>query len=736
MEVSHSLFVQFLDQTQQLKIPIYQRRYSWEKKHCEKLLEDIIDIGKSNKPSHFMGSIVFKSSRKRMTNLSIIDGQQRITSMTMLFAALVDYLFKNPHDAERIDVDDAESVADDFLFNPKKKGEYKYKLVLTEDDNPIYKKIINNLLDEEELKLNNIDSRNRLYKTFKFYSENINEENVFSIWEGINKLNIVTLDLTDAESPQAIFESLNSTGKELNSSDLIRNYLLMDLNDEEQIDIYNNYWHKIESSFENSKESFDDFIKHYLNIKYNSVIKGNIYDNFRKFTEEKAESEQFSTVFELIEDLVEDVEKYWEYFKKVIFLEESNKKLKRSFETLNQLPYTIVRPFIYRLYEDYDAKKLDSKEFIGIINYTESYMLRRTIDGRDSEALKGFFTKAYQKLDKENYLESYKYLLLSSSGQSVMPTDSEFKEAFLTRELYKARNINKYVLLKLTNFNESNEPTHMEDVNIEHIMPQNTNLSSAWQEELGDDWQEVHDKYLHKVGNLTLTANNSKLGDKPFMKKRTMSGGFDDSHVHLNEYFKDNNIEHWNKEEIIKRSNLLFDKAKQIWKYPTLSAETIEKYKNKPSEPTLDDFHQDEPTNNNKRYWTDCKNKIDNNYQHIFTSTKPSLRSDYRLYIGCKGTRIQLNVNSYTNEVKSQIYITDNKELFNYLYNQKEEIEEECNLDLIWESLDEQASSTISVINIFDLDDDWAWDDSIEWQLEIAEKLYNTFSDRIKEFNN
>ena len=733
MEVSYTLFVQFLDQTQQLKIPIYQRRYSWEKKHCEKLLEDIMDIGKSNKPSHFMGSIVFKTSRGRMTNLSIIDGQQRITTMTMLFAALVDYLFKNPQDAERNDVDDAESVADDFLFNPKKKGEFNYKLVLTEDDNPIYKKIINNLLDEEELRLNDNDSRNRLYKSFKFYSENIKEDNVDSIWKGINKLKIVTLDLSDAESPQAIFESLNSTGKELNSSDLIRNYLLMDLSEEEQNDIYNNYWHKIESSFENSKESFDDFIKHYLNIQYNNVIKGNIYDNFRKFTEEKAE--QFNDVFELIKDLVGDVEKYWEYFKKVIFLEETNRKLKRSFETLNQLPYTIVRPFIYRLYEDYDKEELNSEEFIEIINYTESYMLRRTIDSRDSEALKGFFTKAYQKLDKENYVESYKYLLLSSSGQSIMPTDSEFKEAFISRDLYKARNINKYVLLKLTNFNESNEPTHMEDVNIEHIMPQNTNLSTAWQEELGDDWQKVHEKYLHKVGNLTLTGNNSRLGDRPFMEKRTMAGGFDESHVHLNEYFKNNEIEHWNEEEIIKRSNLLFDKAKQIWKYPTISAETIEKYKNKPEETTLDVFHQEEPTNNNKRYWTDCKNKIDNYYQGIFTSTKPSLRNDYRLYVGWQGGRIQLNVNSYTNEVKSQIYIKDNKELFNYLYNQKEEIEDECDLDLIWESLEEQASSTISVTNIFDLDDDWEWDESIEWQLKIAEKLYHTFSDRITAFN-
>lgn len=735
MKVSDPLFVHFLDQTQQLKIPIYQRRYSWEKKHCEKLLEDIMDIGKSDKPSHFIGSIVFQTTRERVTNLSIIDGQQRITTMTMLIAALVDYLFKNPQDAERIEVEDAEEVADDFLFNPKKRGELKYKLVLTEDDNPIYQKIINNLLDEEELRLNNKDSRSKVYKAFKFYSEHINEENVDFIWEGINKLKIVTLDLGDADSPQAIFESLNSTGKELNSSDLIRNYLLMDLSEDQQDDIYyTHHWYDIEYSFENSKESFDDFIKHYLNIKYNSVIKGDIYDNFRKFTEEMGE--RYTDYFELIKDLVADVEKYWEYFKQIIFLDEENKKLKRSFETLNQLPYTIVRPFIYRLYEDYDHKLLDPEEFIEIINYTESYMLRRTIDSRDSEALKGFFTKAYQKLDKENYLESYKYLLLTSSGQSKMPTDSEFEDAFITRDLYKARNINKYVLLKLTNFNESNEPTHIEDVTIEHIMPQNANLSAAWQEELGDNWQDDHKDYLHKVGNLTLTANNSRLGDKPFMEKRTMTGGLDKSHIHLNEYFKINDIQHWNKEEIIKRSNLLFDKAKQIWKYPDLSPEVIEKYKNKSEEPTLDDFHQDEPTNNNKRYWTDCKNKIDNYYHDIFTSTKPSLRSDYRLYVGWQKARIQLNVNSYTNEVKSQIYITDNKELFNYLYDQKEEIEAECNLDLIWESLDEQTSSTISVINIFDLDDDWAWDDSIEWQLEIAEKLYNTFSDRIRAFSN
>ena len=735
MDVSHTYFVQFLDQTQQLKIPIYQRRYSWEKKHCEKLLEDIMNIGESDKPSHFMGSIVFRSRRRRITTLSIIDGQQRITTMTMLFAALVDYLKKNPQDAERIDVDDADAVAYDFLINANKRGDQWFKLVLTEDDDPIYRNIIKSLVNGDELRLSSDDSRSRMYKSFKFYSENIKEDNVHSIWKGINKLMIVTLDLTDAESPQAIFESLNSTGLELNKSDLIRNYLLMDLNDDDQREIYRK-WHKIESSFENSKESFDDFIKHYLSIKYNNVIKGDIYENFKKFTEEKAEEEQFNDNFELIEDLVDDVKKYWEYFKQVVFLEEGKRKLRRSFETLNQLPYTTVRPLILRLYEDYANHELDPEEFIEIINYTESYMLRRTIGGRDSDTVKGSFPKIYELLDKANYLESYQYFLLSKGGQSKFPTDQEFYEAFISRELYNARNIRKYVLLKLTNFNETNERTHIEDVNIEHIMPQNANLSLDWQEELGDDWQDVHKEYLHRVGNLTLTANNSRLSDKTFMEKRTMPGGFDGSHIHLNEYFKDNDIEHWNKEEIIKRADFLFDKAKQIWKYPTLSPETIERYRDQPEETTLDDYPQDEPTNNNKRYWTDCQNKIDNHYQGIFTSTQPSIRSDYRLYVQWpRRTWIQLNVNSYTNEVKSQIVFRD-KELFNYLYNQKDEIEEGTDLDLFWESLDERASATISVTNIFDLEDDWAWDASIEWQLEIAEKLYNTFSDRIRAFNN
>lgn len=725
MKVTDDYFSKFLGQPQQLKIPIYQRKYSWERKQCEQLFKDIERIGQSDKKSHFIGSLVFQSYRGRISTLVIIDGQQRITTLSLIMAALARYLVENPEAQNIIDYD-AEYIVNEYLFNVNRKGEMRYKLLLTDDDDKIYKKIIDNILPKDEFKFNDNDKSSKLFKSYELFRKTINEENVEAIWRGIDKLYIVSLDLGEdgEDSPQAIFESLNSTGKELNSTDLIRNFLLMDLSPEEQESIYYNYWRPIEKVFENNKESFDEFIKHYLIIQYNNIIYGDIYDAFKKFRKQ----ERFKT----IEDLVKDVYKYWEFFKKIIFNEEKNSKLKQSFKSINQLPYNIIRPFIIRLYEDYEKGNLKLEEFIEIINYTESYMVRRAICDRDSQSLNAVFAKMYKRLDPDNYLESYKYVLSSRIGKTSIPDDDEFEKYFVNVDLYHSKGINRYVLLKLTNFN-SKELTDIGECNIEHIMPQNPNLSEEWKEELGPDWEEIHTNYLHVVGNLTLTGSNSELGDKPFMEKRKMHGGFDESTINLNSYFK--NVSHWNKDEIIKRSNILFEYAKEIWKYPYLSDETKAKYDDKHKQSTLDDeFKQDNSENPNIRYWTQFIKQMEENYPIFNTQRKPSTRNEFILPTGKNKAKIHLSINSITNEVRTQLVISD-KKLYEYLYNQKNEIESEFNIEFTWENLEDKKSASIFIINDkFDLEDDWEWDNSIKWQLDTAEIMYAAFKDKINEF--
>lgn len=726
-------FIEFINQIQQLKIPIYQRKYSWEKKQCDQLLKDIIKIGKTQNENHFMGSIVYQKNDFPMLTLTIIDGQQRITSLSLLMGALAKFLVQNPENQEKIKIT-GENIVNLYLLNQGYNGDEKYELRLTDDDNSTYRKIIDNILDEDEFKFKENDKKSRLYKTFEFFSLNITEDNFEFIWNGIRQLTLSCIQL-EHEFPQAIFESLNSTGKGLNSTDLIRNFLLMNLSPDEQKHIYNTYWHEVESIFADSKESFDVFIKYYLNVQYKDSVGGNIYDAFKDFTfdynEKNSDNEDIS--YEIIEKLVKDVYKYWNYYLKIVFDKETNPKLRKSFKTLNQLPYTIVRPFMLNLYEDFEEGKLGPEEFIEIIDYTESYMFRRSICNLDSQSLKGFFSKMYTNLNKEDYLESYKYILKTKTGKSMMPGDDDFEKYFKNEDIYHS-NIKEYVLLKLIYF-DSSETINLDECTIEHIMPQNTNLSREWQEELGlDDWQRVHETYLHTIGNLTLVESsiNSKLGDRLIMEKR--EEGYDKSNIALNKYFSDNNIEHWNEDEIKKRRNYLFKKAKEIWVYPEISDQTKQNYDNKPKEQPLDEYKQKDRENNNLRYWKECKLIIDRDYKKYFTPRTPKPKNNYIISIGTSSAQIELTRNSNNNEVKSQLRVYD-YELFMYLYEQSAEIESQFEDKLVWDTF--EKSYTISIITTsFDLEDDWTWDESIKWQLDTAKMLYDLFNSKMEEYNN
>lgn len=548
--------LKFLGERQQLSIPIYQRKYSWTDEECKQLLDDILRVGGSDEETHFIGSVVYMNQKGHIaspiTELMIIDGQQRITTITLLISAIVDFLLKNPNE----EIIPPENLINYYLLNNMEIGEKRYKLILTQDDKKTLIKIIDSLENNEELLFNNNDS-NRIKQNFEFFKKRINKNNIETLYNGLNKLLIIWVALEhNTDNPQLIFESLNSTGLELSKADLIRNYILMGLLPDEQEKLYGNYWHEIEVLFEKNDGNFDNFIRDYLTINTGRIPKTrNIYTDFKKYSK---------TI--LVDDLVKDIYKYAFYLNSIAFGDEENPKLKESFNSLSNLGYDVVYPFMLQLYNDYKENKLSVNEFCDIITYTESYLVRRLICSIPTASLRKTFSVMYSNIDDTNYLDSYKQLLLSMENYQRMPNNYEFNRNFRLRDIYNLNAKNKdYLFDKFENFG-SKEKTNIKNYTIEHIMPQNPNLSKEWQKALGGNWKEIQKTYLHTIGNLTLTGYNSKYSDRPFAEKRDMENGFKDSAIRLNIDLQD--LETWNEDAIKNRANEFVRKADMIWLYP------------------------------------------------------------------------------------------------------------------------------------------------------------------------
>lgn len=583
MDAKINPLTKFLNNTQQLQIPIYQRRYSWNFKECKMLFDDILRIGKdSNKENnHFIGSIVYiedHTFRGEVDELLIIDGQQRLTTITLILIAISEYLKENPiHPlADKID-----KIISYYLVNDKEKGDEFYKLVLNQEDKDSLIKLINNLTKENFITFDKGDSL-RIIENYEFFRKNIDKNNLKEVYDGLLNLEIVEISLERGrDNPQLIFESLNSTGLELNQADLIRNYILMGLELEEQEKIYHSYWYNMELGFTHSKNYnlFDRFIRDYLTIKLERIPTfKNIYNEFKdysnRFKESSNKFNKYSMDFKDVEELVSAIFKYAKYYFNIIYDEEDS-DIKNIFKNLNELGFDVIRPFFLEVYRDYDEKKISKEELIEIINLVESYLLRRNICEIPTPSLNKTFATLYKSIDKDNYLESLKAEFILKGSYRKFPDNEEFENAFLSKDIYNLTTRN-YILGKLENNDFKEKPIDVESYTIEHIMPQNSNLSKKWKEDLGKNWEEVQKEYLHNIGNLTLTAYNSELSDKPFIEKITMKGGFKDSRLHLNKGLEDLNI--WNENTIKKRAKNLFSDAKNIWPYPDLSEDIANKY--------------------------------------------------------------------------------------------------------------------------------------------------------------
>ncbi len=376
--------------------------------------------------------------------------------------------------------------------------------------------------------------------------------------------------------PQLIFESMNSKGMELAQTDLIRNYIVMETEIEKQKDFYNKYWMAMEEEFEQIEQSkkskredlFNKFVRHYLTIKTREIpnIK-KVYAAFKDYRQKEGIG---------IEDLLKDLQKYCGYFCQIVFKKEADKDLNKALGFLVDLEMDVIYPLLLEFYSDYSDGVLSKADFIPIIALIESYICRRAVCGLGTNSLNKVFPSFTKHIQKDEYFKSLKAHFGYLTKKQRFPNNDEFKDCFITIDFYKFQEKNRYFFERLENF-DTKEPVNTKKCTIEHIMPQE--LTEEWKRDLGENFQKIHDKYLHTIGNLTLTGYNSEYSNNSFREKQGMEKGFKDSPLRLNQSLRD--LEFFGEEEIKKRANDLADLALKIWTYPNLDAETLEKYKPK-----------------------------------------------------------------------------------------------------------------------------------------------------------
>ena len=578
MKATEAKLLKFLKTSPQFMIPIYQRSYSWSEKECQQLWDDIIRAGQNeNVNAHFIGSIVYIEKGlyqvSSQSPILVIDGQQRLTTITLLLSALIEKLSTLPvENQEIIDGFSPKKLKNYYLCNPEEDGEKYYKLILSKTDKDSLISIVNG----KEMPKN---FSNRIKNNFEFFKEQIakNSDKLEILCKGIAKLIIVDISLSnDQDNPQLIFESMNSTGKELTQADLIRNYVLMGLDIKQQTELYEDYWRPMEIDFgqEFYTTDFDSFIRHYLTVKTGSIPrKSEVYDSFKKYSADSILNDSID-----MSSIVKDIRKFAKYYCNMTLKQEDDLELRLAFNDIKELRVDVAYPMLLEMYEDYENQIISKNDFLEILRLVESYVFRRHICAIPTNSLNKTFSSFLKAINKDNYLENIKAKFLMLRSYRRFPSDEEFSRALKTRDLYN-NSRRSFWFKKIENFNRK-EFVEINEYTIEHILPQNPNLSKEWIHMLGENWQQVQETWLHTIGNLTLTGYNSEYSDKPFISKRDREDGFKDSPIKMNQSLR--NIEKWDEDAIKRRANELIDIALKVWGSPVLPNDVLDKYRQKP----------------------------------------------------------------------------------------------------------------------------------------------------------
>ncbi|WP_063715255.1 GmrSD restriction endonuclease domain-containing protein [Chitinophaga pinensis] len=536
----------------QFVIPVYQRTYSWQRSQCQQLFRDIIKIGGNTASNgHFIGSVVyFQESIYNTTDvprLLIIDGQQRVTTVSLVILALSEFMKANEVELET----NVAKLRNYYLLNPEEEGELGYKLLLTRKDKETYCNLLDGRRPPEDHSL-------RLTENYEYFKGQITSENASQIYNGLMKLFVVDVTLEkEKDNPQLIFESMNSTGLDLSQADLIRNYILMGQDIDMQQALYENYWYPMEKSFGNEYTThFDRFVRDYLSAKTNVISNtGAVYADFKTYTSGW-----------LIKDLLAELTKYAAYYANMVLQKEKDASLLAAFKVITILKVDTAYPFLLAVYNDYSRNTIDKIAFLKILDLIISYIFRRAVCGVPTNSLNKTFLTLYKSIDKSDYVDSLAATMCLFEGSKRFPKENEFNREIKIKDLYNFRQ-KMYFLDKMENYRRK-EVVPVNSYTVEHILPQNEELNSDWQEMLGENWREIQKSWLHTLGNLTLTGYNSELSDRSFLYKKKIEGGFNQSPLNLNNYLR--KVDVWNEKQIQERAEELANIASAVWRYPKL----------------------------------------------------------------------------------------------------------------------------------------------------------------------
>lgn len=586
----------------QFVIPVYQRNYDWKEMQCLQLLKDIYQVAENEAmPSHFIGSIVFiqdgvYSTRKNV--LTIIDGQQRLTSLTLLLLAAA-HKAKGEGNGTL-----AEEILDDYILN-KRSDEGKIKLRPVKKDDEALSYLISEKFDREYA------GYSRIVENYKFFKTELATRKLDHIVQGVEKLHFVEVSLERGkDDPQRIFESLNSTGLDLSQSDLIRNYVLMDVEPSEQARIYDSYWVDIEANCleEKSKQSrLSDFVRDYLTFKFRQISsKNQVFQSFRQRYD--FSSIGISQKMAELEELLRDMKRYSKYYGKFINGSNSNPKIQEGLRNINRLEVNTAYPFLLEVFSDHEDQVIGDDVLIEILNLIQSYVWRRFICSLPTNSLNKTFMTLYQNIRTDEYLMSLETALVKKRGHQRFPNNGELAESLKTKDFYNIHAKNRmYFFERLENYGK-NIPFHIEGnekVTTEHILPQTP--SKEWKVSLGDQLASLHERYLHTVANLTISGNNGELGNRPFLQKRDLPDyGYTASGLWLNQYLS--GIDKWGEEELLTRLQLLVARTNEIWPIPDIpEPEKVET-------PETNVFDLDDATNRKLEYFIFFEEKYEERY--------------------------------------------------------------------------------------------------------------------------
>lgn len=546
-------------------IPVYQRNYDWKTENCKQLYDDLIKVVRRGRKSHFFGSIVSVHNDGEFNEYLVIDGQQRLTTISLLLLAMYNLMKNGVLTPAKGNL--AEKIYKTYLIDEWQDDDTRIKLKPVKNDRDAFGR----LFDDQSQRIPN----SNLTINYEYFYSRIQKEEVSldELYEAITKLEIINITLNQDDNPQLIFESLNSTGVALSEGDKIRNFILMGLPSKQQAEFYEKYWNKIEvcTDYEVSL-----FVRDYLSVKQQLIpAMSKVYFTFKAFVEESGTE---------VEELLQELLRYAKWYAVLLKGKTADKELNSCIYRLNRLETTVTRPFfleVLRLQSEDKVSLADVKE---IFLYTENYLFRRAICDLPTNTLNKIFLMLPREIirydgTENDYVEKFKYALRAKSDRGRFPDDGEFIEAFEKRPVYQMNSKNKIYMLERF---ENSGTVEVQDVykqfddgvySIEHIMPQH--LTPVWIKELGEDYEAVHETWLHRLANLTLTGYNSKYSNSAFQEKRDMKNGFCDSHLHMNVWIS--RQDHWGLEELETRNQILMQNALKIWSQPETDFKPEEK---------------------------------------------------------------------------------------------------------------------------------------------------------------